>query len=245
MAGSAYFCPSINFTMKVGVVVFPGSNCDQDAVYAFQNLFGCETVMLWHKDHDLQGVDLVFLPGGFSYGDYLRSGAIARFSPIMQNVIDFAAKGGLVWGVCNGFQILCESHLLPGALLHNENQKFNCHNVFIRPETNNARITTNLTKEKALNIPIAHGEGRYFCDAQTLETLTKNDQILFRYCDANGNVNNEANPNGSMQNIAGICNEGRNVFGMMPHPERAVDTNLYNTDGRGLFESLLNLTLAV
>lgn len=225
--------------MKVGVVIFPGSNCDQDAIYAFKNMFGCETVTLWHKDTDLQGVDLVFLPGGFSYGDYLRSGAIARFSPIMQNVIDFASKGGLVWGVCNGFQILCESHLLPGALLHNNNQKFNCKNVYIKPETQDSLITGSLELNQAYQIPVAHGEGRFYCDEQTLNTLKANNQILFKYCDANGNLSDEANPNGSLEHIAGICNAGRNVFGMMPHPERAIDADLYNTDGRGLFESLL------
>jgi len=231
--------------MKVGVVIFPGSNCDQDAIYAFQNQFGCETVALWHKDHDLQGVDLVFLPGGFSYGDYLRSGAIARFSPIMQNVIEFASKGGLVWGVCNGFQILCESHLLPGALLHNENQKFNCKNVYIKPATTNSLITNSLDLNKAYQIPVAHGEGRFYCDSPTMEALKANDQILFTYCDATGNASEKANPNGSMNDIAGICNIGRNVFGMMPHPERVIDAELYNVDGRGLFDSLMKATLAV
>ncbi len=225
--------------MKVGVIVFPGSNCDEDAVAAFRDQFGCETVKLWHKDNDLQACDLIFLPGGFSYGDYLRSGAIARFSPIMQNVIDFAAKGGLVWGVCNGFQILCESQLLPGALLHNDHQKFNCKNVFIKANTTESLITSNLTVNTALQIPIAHGEGRYYCDEANLLKLKSNNQILFTYCDANGNETDGSNPNGSLQNIAGICNEKRNVFGMMPHPERAVDTELYNTDGRGLFQSLL------
>ncbi len=229
--------------MKVGVVIFPGSNCDQDAIYAFRNQFGCETVELWHKDNDLQSCDLIFLPGGFSYGDYLRSGAIARFSPIMQNVIEFANKGGLLMGVCNGFQILCESHLLPGALLHNDHQKFNCKNVFIKPETNNSLITSGLDLSKGYKIPIAHGEGRYYCDETTLAELKANDQILFRYSDENGNINDSTNPNGSLENIAGICNKNRNVFGMMPHPERAIDAELYNTDGRGIFESLLKLSL--
>ena len=230
--------------MKVGVVIFPGSNCDADAVYAFREQFGCEVVELWHKDHDLQNVDLVFLPGGFSYGDYLRSGAIARFSPIMQNVIEYAAKGGLVFGVCNGFQVLCESHLLPGALLRNENVKFNCTNVFIKAQTNNSLITTKVDASKALSIPIAHGEGRFYCDDKTLAELKANDQILFRYCDANGAITPESNPNGSLENIAGICNSTRNVFGMMPHPERAIDAELYNTDGRGLFESILAIAKA-
>lgn len=229
--------------MKVGVVIFPGSNCDQDAIYAFQNQFGCETVSLFHKDHDLQGCDLIFLPGGFSYGDYLRSGAIARFSPIMQNVIEFAGRGGLVWGVCNGFQILCESQLLPGALLHNNHQKFNCKNVYIQTQTTNSIITSQADTKKALKIPIAHGEGKFYCDNSTLESLKANDQILFRYCDENGNITAESNPNGSLDNIAGICNAQRNVFGMMPHPERAVDALLYNTDGRILFESLLQAAM--
>lgn len=230
--------------MKVGVVIFPGSNCDADAVYAFKNQFGCEVVELWHKDHDLQNVDLVFLPGGFSYGDYLRSGAIARFSPIMQNVIEFAGKGGLVFGVCNGFQVLCESGLLPGALLRNESVKFNCTNVFIKGQTNNTKVTTQVDTNKALKIPIAHGEGRFYCDDKTLAELKTNDQILFRYCDENGNITTGSNPNGSLENIAGICNSTRNVFGMMPHPERAIDSDLYNTDGRSLFESLLGLVKA-
>jgi len=229
--------------MKVGVVIFPGSNCDQDAIYAFQNQFGCETVTLWHKDTDLQNCDLIFLPGGFSYGDYLRSGAIAKLSPIMQHVIDFANKGGMVMGVCNGFQILCESQLLPGALLHNDHQKFNCKNVWIKPQTTNTSLTTALNVNTAYKIPIAHGEGRYYCDAATLESLKANDQILFKYCSENAEVNAASNPNGSLENIAGICNEGRNVFGMMPHPERAVDANLFNTDGRLLFDGLLSTSL--
>jgi phosphoribosylformylglycinamidine synthase subunit PurQ / glutaminase len=230
--------------MKVGVVIFPGSNCDADAVYAFKDQFGCEVVELWHKDHDLQNVDLVFLPGGFSYGDYLRSGAIARFSPIMQNVIEYANKGGLVFGVCNGFQVLCESGLLPGALLRNESVKFNCNNVFIKAQTNDTKVTALVDTNKALKIPIAHGEGRFYCDETTLASLKTNDQILFRYCDENGAITSASNPNGSLENIAGICNSGRNVFGMMPHPERAIDADLYNTDGRSLFESILGLVQA-
>ena len=230
--------------MKVGVLIFPGSNCDKDAVWAFQNLFGQEVVELWHKDTDLQGVDLVFLPGGFSYGDYLRSGAIARFSPIMQSVIEFANKGGLVWGVCNGFQILCESGLLPGALLHNDHQKFNCKNIYLTCESSNSQITNKIKPQSVLQIPIAHGEGRFYCDESTLTTLKSNEQILFKYCDADGNISNEANPNGSLENVAGICNAGRNVFGMMPHPERVVDAEIYNTDGRILFESLLQMVEA-
>ncbi|MDP1726448.1 MAG: phosphoribosylformylglycinamidine synthase subunit PurQ [Bacteroidota bacterium] len=231
--------------MKVGVVIFPGSNCDQDAMDAFTRQFGCETVKLWHKDHDLQGCDLIFLPGGFSYGDYLRSGAIARFSPIMQNVIEFASAGGLVWGVCNGFQILCESHLLPGALLHNENQKFNCKNVYIKPVTQKSLITGLLDLNKAYKIPVAHGEGRFYCDEPVLAALKENNQILFTYCNEQGNASEESNPNGSLENIAGICNLGRNVFGMMPHPERAVDSELYNTDGRLIFESILSSSVVL
>ncbi|MFN4083138.1 MAG: phosphoribosylformylglycinamidine synthase subunit PurQ [Bacteroidia bacterium] len=227
--------------MKVGVVVFPGSNCDEDAVFAFKNIFGCQVVKLWHKDTDLKNCDLIFLPGGFSYGDYLRSGAIARFSPIMQQVIEFANNGGLVWGVCNGFQILCESHLLPGALLHNTNQKFICNNVYITPVTLESKITSKLQMGTAYKIPIAHGEGRFYCDDDTLKQLVQNNQILFKYCNENGIINDESNPNGSLQNIAGICNKNKNVFGMMPHPERAVDADLSNTDGRAIFESILAL----
>ncbi len=227
--------------MKVGVIIFPGSNCDKDALYAFNNQYGLETVELWHKDTDLQNSDIIFIPGGFSYGDYLRSGAIAKHSPIMQSVIKFAEEGGLVWGVCNGFQILCESGLLPGALLHNDNQKFNCKNIYIKAHTSNSALTASIPNGKALKIPIAHGEGRYYCDEKTLEELKNNDQILFRYCDANGNHTNESNPNGSLFDIAGITNKTRNVFGMMPHPERCVDADLFNTDGRLIFDSLLGL----
>jgi phosphoribosylformylglycinamidine synthase len=229
--------------MKVGVVIFPGSNCDQDAIYAFNNQFGCETVSLWHKDENLQACDLIFLPGGFSYGDYLRSGAIAKLSPIMQHVIAFAQKGGLVMGVCNGFQILCESNLLPGALLHNDHQKFNCKNVWIKPQTLQTHLTSQLDLNTAYKIPIAHGEGRYYCNEETLASLKQNDQILFKYCTENASVDANSNPNGSLENIAGICNQTRNVFGMMPHPERAVDAELFNTDGRLLFEGLLTALL--
>lgn len=230
--------------MKVGVVIFPGSNCDEDAVFAFKNIFNCEVVKLWHKDHDLQNCDLIFLPGGFSYGDYLRSGAIARFSPIMQNVITFANNGGLVWGVCNGFQILCESHLLPGALLHNNSRQFICKNVNITAVTTESKVTQNLTVGKPLTIPIAHGEGKYYCSPEVLKSLYDNNQVLFKYCSSNGEITEESNPNGSLDNIAGICNAGRNVFGMMPHPERAVDAELFNTDGRIIFESILAMQTA-
>jgi len=230
--------------MKFGVITFPGSNCDQDMIYVLKNIMGCEVVNLWHKDHDLQGCDFVVLPGGFSYGDYLRSGAIARFSPIMQEVISFANKGGYVMGVCNGFQILCESHLLPGALLHNDHQKFNCKNVYLNVQTTQSLVTSAYKKNEVIKIPIAHGEGRYFADEKTVQTLLDSDQVLFKYCDESGNINTDANPNGSLLNIAGVTNSTRNVFGMMPHPERAADNNLNNIDGKKLFESILQGVLA-
>lgn len=230
--------------MKFGVVIFPGSNCDQDMIYVLDKIMGQEVVELWHKDTDLKGVDAVVLPGGFSYGDYLRSGAIARFSPIMEKVIEFAGKGGYVFGVCNGFQILCEAGLLPGALLHNDERKFICKNVFIKAQTKDTLITQTVPQDKALKIPIAHGEGKYFADEETLKKMNANGQILFRYCDENGNITAEANPNGATENIAGVCNAGKNVFGMMPHPERAADPELGNTDGKFLFESLLSLVNA-
>lgn len=226
---------------KFGVVIFPGSNCDQDMIYVLREIMGQEVVELWHKSTDLQGCDFIVLPGGFSYGDYLRSGAIARFSPIMEKVIEFANKGGYVLGVCNGFQILCEAGLVPGALLHNNERKFICKNVFIKAQTNDTLITSEVPANKALKIPIAHGEGKYYADAETLKQMNANGQILFRYCDENGDINDAANPNGAIENIAGVCNAGKNVFGMMPHPERATDTTLSNTDGRWIFDSLLSL----
>ncbi len=226
--------------MKFGVVTFPGSNCDHDMYYVLKCIEKQEVVNLWHKDRDLQGCDMIILPGGFSYGDYLRSGAIAKLSPIMNSVIDFAHKGGLVLGVCNGFQILCECGLLEGTLLHNNNQKFICHNQFIVPQTTNTLITKEIPAKKALNIPIAHGEGRYFAYEDTLKKLNDNQQILFRYCDQNGEITTESNPNGSVENIAGITNHTKNVFGMMPHPERCADRELGNTDGKILFDSLIN-----
>jgi phosphoribosylformylglycinamidine synthase len=211
-------------------------------IYTLRHQNKSEVVELWHKDTDLQGVDCVVLPGGFSYGDYLRSGAIARFSPIMQSVIEFAGKGGYVLGVCNGFQILCEAGLVPGALLHNESHKFICKNVFIRKQ-GDCLLTANLP-DKALKIPIAHGEGRYYAAPEILAEMEKNGQIMFRYCDENGTITPEANPNGATDNIAGVCNAGKNVFGMMPHPERAADPLLSNEDGLLLFRSLLNEILA-
>lgn len=230
--------------MKFGVVVFPGSNCDEDLVYVVKNIMGQQVEKLWHKDTDLKGCDFIFLPGGFSYGDYLRSGAIARFSPIMDNVIKHAERGGYLMGICNGFQILTESHLLPGALLRNQQMKFSCKNVFIKPEHNESLLTSKLDLTKGYKIPIAHGEGRYFADEATIKSLEDNGQILFRYSDENGKITDEANPNGSLLNIAGICNKNKNVFGMMPHPERAADTVLGNTDGKALFESILSLVTA-
>jgi len=228
--------------MKFGVVVFPGSNCDRDMIHVLSKVMQCEVQELWHKETELKGFttsDCIVLPGGFSYGDYLRSGAIARFSPIMKAVIEFANQGGYVFGICNGFQILCESGLLPGALLKNDNQKFICKNVAIKAETNNSQLTSKVDINKALTIPIAHAEGRYIADDATIAHLQQNDQILFRYCDEAGNVNAAANPNGSLDNIAGICNAKRNVFGMMPHPERAAEMALGNIDGKVLFESLV------
>ncbi len=225
--------------MKFGVVTFPGSNCDEDMVYVLEEMLGQKVERLWHKDTDLKGVDFVVLPGGFSYGDYLRSGAIAKLSPIMGEVIKHANKGGYVMGICNGFQILTESGLLPGALLHNDTQKFICKNVHLKPVSDTAAITKGLDKSKAYQIPIAHGEGRYFADDETIKKLQENDQILFTYVNENGEENENSNPNGSLLNIAGITNEGKNVFGMMPHPERAADNALANLDGKLIFESIL------
>jgi len=217
--------------MKFGIVVFPGSNCDRDMYDALKYDLKQDVTMLWHKDKDLGNFnteDCIILPGGFSYGDYLRCGAIARFSPMMQSVIEFANAGGKVFGVCNGFQILCESHLLPGALLRNGNQQFVCKNVFITNETG-----------KIFKIPVAHGEGRYYADEQTLNNLETNGQVIFYYCDENGTITEKANPNAAIRNIAGICNATRNVFGMMPHPERACSPVLGNTDGREILKTLL------
>jgi phosphoribosylformylglycinamidine synthase len=229
--------------MKFGVVVFPGSNCDMDMVSVLKNILGEEVVKLWHKDTDLQECDFIILPGGFSFGDYLRSGAIAKFSPIMKEIIGFANAGGFVMGICNGFQILCETGLLPGALLHNTNHKFICKNVHLKTISEDT-ILTNLIGKKAIKIPIAHGEGRYFADEKTIEDLENNNQILFKYCNEKGQVTHSSNPNGSIKNIAGVCNKDRNVFGMMPHPERASDIELKSTNGRKLFESILSKVIA-
>lgn len=227
--------------MKFGVIVFPGSNCDEDMVYALGEVMGQSVTKLWHKDKDLKGCDFIMVPGGFSYGDYLRSGAIARFSPIMESVISHANSGGYVMGVCNGFQILTEAGLLPGALIRNKGRLFICQNQFITPVSKTALVSQNMEFNKAYNIPIAHGDGRYFADDNTIKSLEDNDQIIFKYCDINGSISDNSNPNGSLKNIAGVCNKTKNVFGMMPHPERAVDADLKNTDGQALFESILQL----
>ncbi|MDG1882006.1 MAG: phosphoribosylformylglycinamidine synthase subunit PurQ [Schleiferiaceae bacterium] len=226
--------------MKFGVVTFPGSNCDQDMIDILRDGLGCETVPLWHKDHDIKGVDMIVLPGGFSYGDYLRSGAIASFSPIMEEVTNHAARGGYVLGICNGFQILTETQLLNGGLLHNISHKFICKNVLLSPSNVVTPITAELDKEKTYKIPIAHGEGRFYADEEIVKSLNDNSQIMFRYVDYLGNPTKESNPNGSIENIAGISNKNGNVMGMMPHPERAADENLLNTDGLALFQSVLN-----
>ena len=225
--------------MKFGVIIFPGSNCDQDLIHVLNQVSGQDTVNLWHKDTDLHGCTHIFVPGGFSYGDYLRSGAIAKLSPVMESVIAHANAGGFVMGICNGFQILCESGLLPGALLRNEKQTFICKNVFLKCENTDTIISRELTDKPAYKIPIAHAEGRYYANEKTIAQLENNDQIIFRYANEDGLISDKDNPNGSVQNIAGIANEGFNVFGMMPHPERAADEELSNTDGRILFESIL------
>ncbi|MTI31754.1 phosphoribosylformylglycinamidine synthase subunit PurQ [Xanthovirga aplysinae] len=226
--------------MKFGVVVFPGSNCDEDMIYVLQSIMKQEVVKLWHKDTDLQGCDFIVLPGGFSYGDYLRSGAIARFSPIMEKVIDHANNGGYLLGICNGFQILTEAGLLPGALLRNKDQKFICKNTYIKAANADSALTKNLNLDKAYKIPVAHAEGRYFASEAELKTIEENGQVLFRYSDENGNLDDTFNINGSLNNIAGVMNKNKNVFGMMPHPERAADNALANTDGKAIFDSILS-----
>jgi phosphoribosylformylglycinamidine synthase len=230
--------------MKFGVVVFPGSNCDDDMMHVLGTVLGAEVSKLWHKDTEMKGFtpeDCIVLPGGFSYGDYLRAGAIARYSPIMQSVVSFAKEGGKVWGICNGFQILCEAGLLPGALVRNEKQKFISKNIHLRVETTDSLITHLCQKGQILKMPIAHAEGRYVIDQEGLSRLHQQDQVLFRYTDATGHLFSD---NGAMDNIAGICNEERNVFGMMPHPERASENILGNTDGLILFQSLYKTAFA-
>jgi phosphoribosylformylglycinamidine synthase subunit PurQ / glutaminase len=225
--------------MKAAVIRFPGSNCDQDCHLALSKVFGIDTDYVWHKDHDLAPYDLIVLPGGFSYGDYLRCGAIARFSPVMKSLVEQADKGKLILGICNGFQILCEAHLLPGALVRNKSLHFICEHVRVRIENVASPFTNAGLTGSVLNIPIAHGEGNYTADEQTLAELNRNRQILLRYTDKNGAVTDTANPNGSAQNIAGICNRRGNVFGLMPHPERACDPLLGSVDGKVIFESIL------
>ena len=225
--------------MKFGIVTFPGSNCDYDAFHAITDVLGEEAVYLWHKDHDLQDSDVVILPGGFSYGDYLRAGAIARFSPIMQEVIGHAKSGGPVLGICNGFQIACEAGLLPGALMRNSHLQFVSAEVRIRVENADTMFTNLYERGDILRIPVAHGDGRYVAPAGVLEELEAEERVIFRYADAGGNISADANPNGSERNIAGIINEGGNVLGMMPHPERATSLLLGSSDGVRMFESIL------
>ncbi|MBL66881.1 MAG: phosphoribosylformylglycinamidine synthase I [Verrucomicrobiales bacterium] len=227
--------------MKFAVLQFPGSNCDQDCVHVLRNVLGHDTRLLWHKETSLGDVDAVFIPGGFSYGDYLRTGAIARYSPVMAAVKEFAENGGHVLGICNGFQILCEAGLLPGALIRNRSLQFRCEHVWLKPATRNSPFTGGIPEGRLLRIPIAHGEGNYFCDAETLADLEANDQILFQYTNADGNLTDDANPNGSLKNIAAICSASRNVAGMMPHPERASEPTLTSADGRLIFESLIDV----
>ena len=224
--------------MKWGIVTFPGSNDDRDAQYCLETVLGQEAILLWHKDQDLQGVEAIVLPGGFSYGDYLRAGALARFSPIMHSVVDFANAGGPVLGVCNGFQILCESGLLPGALVRNRSLSFICEWVSIRVETTRTRFTSACSAGECLSIPIKHGEGCYVADTDTVQSLTDNDQIVFRYVNEAGEAERAANPNGALHNIAGVTNPNGNVVGLMPHPEHAVEALLGGEDGRKLFTSV-------
>lgn len=224
--------------MKFGVLVFPGSNCDHDAQWTLQHVAKQPATFLWHESHDLQGCDAIIVPGGFAYGDYLRTGAIAKFSPVMDSVRKFAASGGLVLGICNGFQILCESGLLPGALMRNVGLKYVCKPVNVRVENADTPFTNACRPGEVLSIPIGHMEGNYFCDDTTLAELKRGNRIVFRYCSAAGEITADANPNGSLENIAGICNEGGNVLGMMPHPERASEPELGCTEGFKIFESL-------
>jgi len=225
--------------MKFVILVFPGSNCDHDAYHAAAHILGASANFIWHKETDLQQSDVIIVPGGFSYGDYLRSGAIAKYSPIMQSVTDFANNGGTVIGICNGFQILLESNLLPGEMLHNEQLKFVCKQTFIKVKSNSTPFTSQIEMNKVLQIPVAHGEGNYFIDSDGLKGLQDNNQIVFTYCDENGLETKASNPNGTINNIAGICNLQGNVLGMMPHPERAVENLIGSDDGLLLFKSVL------
>jgi phosphoribosylformylglycinamidine synthase subunit PurQ / glutaminase len=226
--------------MKFGVVIFPGSNCDHDCYYVIESVIGKPVDFIWHQDTSVRGFDAIILPGGFAYGDYLRTGALAKFSPVMRSVKEFADKGGMVIGICNGFQILCEAGLLPGALLRNVGMKYVCKFLHLRTETTNTPFTNTLSKGQLLHIPIGHGDGNYFADADVLSRIEDNDQVAFRYVTEDGRVTREANPNGSLNNIAGIVNEGRNVLGMMPHPDRSSESILGSSDGRLIFESMVN-----
>jgi phosphoribosylformylglycinamidine synthase subunit PurQ / glutaminase len=225
--------------MKFAIVVLPGSNCDHDALHATKNVLGEEAELLWHKDTDLRGADCVIVPGGFAYGDYLRAGALAKFAPVMEPIRRHAAQGGLVLGICNGFQVLTEAGLLPGALMRNEHLRFVSRDIRLRVEQTHTPFTAALTSGEVLRMPVAHGEGNYFADDATLDELERHGQIVFRYCDAEGRVTREANPNGSARNIAGVCNRERNVMGLMPHPERCVEQTLGNVDGLGIFKSIV------
>jgi phosphoribosylformylglycinamidine synthase subunit PurQ / glutaminase len=225
--------------MKFGIVILPGSNCDHDALHVTKNVIGAEAEVLWHKDTDLKGADCVIIPGGFAYGDYLRAGALAKFAPIMEPIKRHAAAGGLVFGICNGFQVLTEVGLLPGALMRNEHLRFVSRDIFLRTEETDTPFTSELQRGQLLRVPIAHGEGNYFADDALLDELERNRQVIFRYCDSEGRVTSESNPNGSARNIAGICNATRNVLGMMPHPERCSEELLGNADGLGVFKSIV------
>ena len=224
--------------MKFGIVLLPGSNCDHDALHVAKDVIGADAELLWHKDTDLKNADCVIIPGGFAYGDYLRAGALAKFAPIMEPIKRHAANGGLVFGICNGFQVLTEVGLLPGALMRNANLRFVSRDVYLRTEETDTPFTSQLDAGRVMRVPIAHGEGNYFADNATLDELERNRQVIFRYCDAEGRVLEEANPNGSARNIAGICNAQRNVLGMMPHPERCSESILGNADGLAVFQSI-------
>ena len=225
--------------IKFAVIVFPGSNCDHDAYHAVSHVLGQDAEFIWHKESSLKGADVVVLPGGFSYGDYLRTGAIAQFSPVMKAVAAFAAAGGPVLGICNGFQVLCEARLLPGALIRNRDLKFHCEHVSVRVEQTDTPFTLRTTRGQVLRLPIAHGEGNYVADPEVLDALESNGRVVFRYCDASGQLGESCNPNGSAHGIAGICNEQRNVVGLMPHPERACEPSLGSKDGLVLFDSVI------
>ena len=231
--------------MKFGVIVFPGSNCDHDAYHVLSKHVGQPVDFVWHKETNLDSFDALVIPGGFSYGDYLRAGALARFSPVMKSVKDFAARGKFVFGICNGFQILCEAGLLPGALMRNADLHFVCRHVGIRVENADTPYTSEMENGRVLSIPLAHADGNYTCDPETFDSLEENGQIVFRYCEPDGEITANANPNGALSNIAGICNLDRNVLGMMPHPERACEELLGSNDGRDIFRSLTKAIAAV